>query len=442
MRASFRAIGPLLAIGLMAYAPGDQDLSLGRAPAALPPELQPDGKVTLASADGYTNGRRALIQYVWGPQGVPTAKNPVLKQDVPSCNGRIADDCNPLGPLRNLARVDNLIIRMESGESSIAHHFIAATSNNRLVIVQQGHDCSLDFASRGPDHGGLVHLIDQLLANGFSVLGMYMPRLDPIVCREGIDADGFSVHDRMFRTLQVAQGSVVKFFLEPVAVSLNYLESSSGRDRFPHYVSYDMVGLSGGGWTTTVYSAIDARIEISVPVAGSVPLYMRNCTIARKAYGVSYAVPPKDCNFGFDGDFEQTAPAMYQVVGYLDLYALGADRMTRRQIQILNRHDPCCFGESLFAGPGPAGPGAWDKALRDYENALKAALLSTSAGRFDLVIDELVTQSPRHWISRWAVKNVILPALSRGSIPVGASEFGEHGRRLDSDGLRAGIETN
>jgi hypothetical protein len=362
-----------------------------------------------------------------------------------------------------------LIIRMESGESSIAHHFIAATSNNRLVIVQQGHDCSLDFASRGPDHGGLVHLIAQLLANGFSVLGMYMPRLDPIVCWKGIDgkgvdADGFSVHDRMFRTLQVAEGSIVKFFLEPVVVSLNYLESSSGRDRFPNYVSYDMVGLSGGGWTTTVYSAIDARIEISVPVAGSVPLYMRNCTTASKAYGVSYAVPPKDCNFGFDGDFEQTVPAMYQVVGYLDLYALGADRMTRRQIQILNRHDPCCFGERLFAGPGPVGPGAWDKALRDYENAVKAAVLSTSAGRFDLVIDELATQqSPRHWISRWAVKNVILPALSRGSIPVDAPEFGERGRRLDAvgtasrvatvastsrskgrdaDGLRAGIETN
>lgn len=33
-----------------------------------------------------------------------------------------------------------------------------------------------------------------------------------------------------------------------------------------------MVGLSGGGWTTTDYSALDPRITLSLPVAGSLPL--------------------------------------------------------------------------------------------------------------------------------------------------------------------------
>ena len=32
-----------------------------------------------------------------------------------------------------------------------------------------------------------------------------------------------------------------------------------------------MVGISGGGWTTGVYSALDPRIEKSFVVAGTAP---------------------------------------------------------------------------------------------------------------------------------------------------------------------------
>ena len=37
-----------------------------------------------------------------------------------------------------------------------------------------------------------------------------------------------------------------------------------------------MAGLSGGGWTTTIASALDPRIVLSFPVAGSVPFAMRD----------------------------------------------------------------------------------------------------------------------------------------------------------------------
>ena len=36
-----------------------------------------------------------------------------------------------------------------------------------------------------------------------------------------------------------------------------------------------MIGLSGGGWTTTVAAAIDPRVGLSIPVAGSLPFDMR-----------------------------------------------------------------------------------------------------------------------------------------------------------------------
>ena len=34
-----------------------------------------------------------------------------------------------------------------------------------------------------------------------------------------------------------------------------------------------LFGLSGGGWSTTVAAAIDPRISLSIPIAGSVPKF-------------------------------------------------------------------------------------------------------------------------------------------------------------------------
>ena len=87
-----------------------------------------------------------------------------------------------------------------------------------------------------------------------------------------------------------------------------------------------MVGLSGGGWTTVVYAAIDPRIQRSYPIAGSVPEHLRG-------------VVPKS-----QGDFEQTLPGL--AVGYLDLYVMATSG-GREQIQLFNRQDPCCFSGDL-----------------------------------------------------------------------------------------------
>jgi PhoPQ-activated pathogenicity-related protein len=37
-----------------------------------------------------------------------------------------------------------------------------------------------------------------------------------------------------------------------------------------------MAGLSGGGWTTTISAAIDPRITLSMPIAGSMPKVSQN----------------------------------------------------------------------------------------------------------------------------------------------------------------------
>ena len=70
---------------------------------------------------------------------------------------------------------------------------------------------------------------------------------------------GFPPHPSLVRVQPV-----LRFFLEPVVRSINYAVSLG-------YTRIVMAGLSGGGWTTTMLAAIDPRITLAMPVAGSIP---------------------------------------------------------------------------------------------------------------------------------------------------------------------------
>lgn len=327
-----------------------------------------DSRITVQSSSDVSTLREAVVRYLWGFEGFPADKLPTsVELNVPS----------PVGGLDGLQRVDLIRIVMEAREEVVAHHFIPAEPNHRLVIVHQGHACTLDDRSdeAGLDRG-LQRTIAALLRNGYSVLGMYMPRFAPDRCVAG--------HSLMagIQTL----GSPLKFFLEGVAVSLNYLKTQSRRDRFPWYVEFDMTGLSGGGWTTVVYAAIDPTIQLSFPVAGSLPLYMRRM---------------------LGGDFEQVHPPFYRLAGYPDLYVMGSYGFGRRQIQVFNRYDSCCFGEAqhnwLVVGD------SWEGALRKYEARVQGTLHSLGAGSFDVKIDDSATH---HQISDATIADVILRELS------------------------------
>jgi hypothetical protein len=119
--------------------------------------------------------------------------------------------------------------------------------------------------------------------------------------------------------------SALTFFLEPVAVALNHAVAEY------RPTSIQMIGLSGGGWTTTVYAAIDPRVTGSYPVAGSLPFYLRAGS-RRRAFSLG----------GWEQN-EEMLPAFYGIAGYLDAYVMAATGPRRRQLQVLNRFDPCCF---------------------------------------------------------------------------------------------------
>jgi hypothetical protein len=209
----------------------------------------------------------------------------------------------------------------------------------------------------------MANALDTFLAEGYAVLAAYMPHMRPGDCRT-------VPHARMF-DLAVSSGSPLKFFLEPVAISLNALK--------PRYKEIHMVGLSGGGWTTTLYAAIDPQIRSSFPVAGTIPLYLRSR--------------------GSVGDKEQHLDEFYSLAGYLDLYLLGSYGPGRNQIQILNRRDDCCFGEAQHRTQVGLD---YEPALRVYEKQVQRAV--GSLGRFRLDIDDV---APHHMISPEAVRTMV-----------------------------------
>jgi hypothetical protein len=158
-----------------------------------------------------------------------------------------------------------------------------------------------------------------------------------------------------------------------------------------------MVGISGGGWTTTIVSAVDARIRLSLTVAGGVPLYLR--------YELYQSHDLEQYLGAFYG---ASATGTAGIAGYLDLYLLGSRGPGRHQIQVLNRHDDCCFGEAQH---NPALNIAFEPALRIYETRLKT-MATDLEGSFRTIVDEV---SLSHMISENAINNVILPVLADAS---------------------------
>ena len=327
-------------------------------------ELVDDRNLSLHSRSDVARTRERLIRFVWGAKRLPDTMPGRITRGVPS----------PVAGLENVERVDALQITMERGQQTVTYHFIPQQKTRRLVIVHQGHACELD----GYGVGGLIR---DLLRNGYSVLGAYMPQCRPGDCPGNCTAQ----HHTMFSSLYPSAGSPMRLFLEPLVVSLNYLESRHRADGFPRYTEFHMAGLSGGGWTTTVYAAIDPRIKFSFPVAGTIPLYLRS--------GSSL------------GDTEQSLPGFYRIAGYPDLYLMGSFGRGRRQVQILNRRDDCCFGAAQHLGLV-----SYDDAMRGYEQQVREALQRLGSGTFRLEIDEM---APSHLISTNASINVILAELNQ-----------------------------
>ena len=248
-----------------------------------------------------------LTDFFWN---VDTFHRIILKSPLPQVESDISD--SRYDNFQNLKRIDRLTVEMKYGINSISYLFIPEKSNGKLILYHQGHGGDFILGKR---------TIQFFLDQNFTVLALTMPLVgmnnQPIVEMEGFGKIKLISHEQL-KLLETDSFNPMRLFFDPIQINLTFLQKEYD------FKQYSMIGISGGGWTTVIYSAIDERISDSFSIAGSVPFYLR--------------VNDRDI-----GDYEQTNSDLYQNVNYLEFYVLSGYGDGRKHIQIFNKNDPCCF---------------------------------------------------------------------------------------------------
>ena len=308
--------------------------------------------------EDISSKKTSLIQYIWKDQ-MPTKLPTSVEENFTDEN---------FNDVKNLKQLDKITIEMEHGVNSIAYFFIPYESNNKLIIYHHGH--AGDFILE-------KNTITFFLNNGYSVVAFNMPlkgiNSQPIIETSDFGPIKFIFHDQ-FPLLESPNFSPMKYFVEPIALSLNFIEQNYDYDE------YYMVGISGGGWTTIIYSAIDQRISQSYSVAGSYPLYLRQ--------------EVKNL-----GDYEQNNPDIYRISNYLELYTMSSFGNDRKLVQLFIYNDPCCFQAELYE-KFPYG--------EIIQNRLE---ILGSEGKFSVFLDNSTNQ---HEISDHALGLILDEMLNKG----------------------------
>ena len=308
----------------------------------LPSNVNVTSLIHIHNENDILNKRMQLIKYIWKQNNFPYDKTPLTIEN------NITDE--RYLDLQNLAQINKITTSMEYGIESYSYLFLADKSNDKLIVYHQGHDGDFILGK---------NTIQVFLENGYSVMAFSMP-LTGMNNQPVLDLNFGNLKLMTHEDLRFIESdtlSPIKFFVEPIAISLNYVDKEFDFD------SYYMTGISGGGWTTVLYSALDLRIEKSYPVAGSVPLYLRFNNLKNM------------------GDYEQMLPELYSISGYLDLYIMASYGENREQLQIFNKYDPCCF-----SGIG----------YTTYENEIIKSISELGTGKFHVFLD---TNNEKHSIS-------------------------------------------
>ena len=295
-----------------------------------------DSLIKIDNKSDIDQKRYFLTEFFWD---VETLHRITSKSSLPQVESNISD--SRYDNFQNLKRIDRLTVEMEYGINSISYLFIPEKSNEKLILYHQGH---------GGDFILGKNTIQFFLDRNFTVLASTMPLVgmnnQPIVEIDGFGKIKLISHEQL-KFLEANNFNPMRLFLDPIQINLTFL------DKEYDFVQYSMVGLSGGGWITVVYSAIDERISNSFSVAGSMPFYLK--------------VDERDI-----GDYEQTNIDLYRNVNYLELYILSASGDGRKHVQIFNKNDPCCYSGNGY---------------ETYEFVIKDKISQLGQGNFQIFVD-------------------------------------------------------
>ena len=284
---------------------------------------------TLRAAANYPPPPYASAAAVAAGRAAPRADGTAAYQSrAPGAGGK--EDALPPGP--GQPRDDN---------TPFGPHPVAPQGRtDTLLLYHNGHET----ATCTPNYDGVVDYFNRL---GFDVMELMMPLIG---CNQAYQYGNPRSH-YWFQQFEDKGDPTLRYFVEPVALAVNYARQVLGYGRVV------LVGLSGGGWTTTLAAALLPGIDVSFPVAGSVPKWtspwmphdwvpdLPEGRQRGKCQPGNPFVPPPLMGAGGDYEQEQARPAYAAAggLGYQELYVLAALEPHRAQLQILHEYDSCCF---------------------------------------------------------------------------------------------------
>ncbi len=347
---------------------------------------------TPAQADAK---RSQLTNYIW-PNGLPTNRLPTVTKNVAFPNG----DLNGLNQslVASVDKIDSDVSGMDFHSTSYLIHPANGINANKLLIVHQGHAANtMDYSIRNS--------IEKALEAGYSVIAMAMPLMGWNTDTSlSIDGTTYSLtygdHNSIFSNLKTAlpDGGAFRLFVEPIVQNINYFKSLPGAGEVA------MTGVSGGGWSTHMAAAVDTRIQLAVPVAGSAPLYSRN------EYGPDFVgdAPEQYYTPLFREDIAEDGSGG-GVATWQEIYALGGYGEGRKEVMVTALYDNICF-------------------YGDYADAFKEVVAdkvaSLGAGSWEYYGDPVTTMitnsdgyQTTHQISPATMQDIVLANMATMGVP-------------------------
>ncbi len=359
----------------------------------LPTNNNPFNQIRFKTIEGAEERRGELIRFIWN-DGLPTS---ALPEVIPNVTTEILDFRLNYINRELVESIDEWKVEV-FGITSLIYNIkpVKKLEVPSLAIVHAGHSPLEDTYLKK----NYRSTIEFFLERGYNVAMVHMPMrgwnddYTVVFPDENKEEIYFGDYDNPHKQIikladlgtSMAEGAGFRPFLEPVVACINYWDRICEVNQ-----DITMIGLSGGGWTTHLLAAIDTRIKLSFPIAGSYPLYLRNGT-------------ENEAHFG---DLEQHYEPLYNediasdgtgggIATWLEIYVLGGSGKNRRQIMITSQYDECCF----FGDP--------KRTVDTFKSIVRSKIEELGVGSWEHKLD---TTHHEHIISPWMLGNVVKPHL-------------------------------
>ena len=287
--------------------------------------------VAMTSVHSPLHQRDAVLRTIWTDGRIP------MQRSVPDHQLPVTNTTGATWLIWDITGVDG-----HPMNATAWYHPIRSGSRTRtLMLTHEGHDNAMSVSA---NFSTWVHH-----TLGCDYIHLWMPLYGPN------QQHGYPPHHSFFAKWEAEGVRTLRYFLEPTALATNFGLASG-------YEAVHATGISGGGWTVTVAAAIDPRLVISLPLAGSLP----------------WVLFPDHSVADFEQRPQPDNPSWYlSAANFTALYLLSALEPGRVSVQVLHEDDECCFH----------GRGR-HKTILGYDRSIGVALQRTGGGTFSTAISQ------------------------------------------------------